>query len=383
MYTIYMLGGSMGTRSCLASGIHEKGRKVILEVILLGWMLMGLRGCLGKNLPAIFVFGDSLVDVGNNNYIASLTKSNFVPFGIDFGRATGRFTNNRTIPDIIGQELGFNEFIPPYMDPTTTGSRILSGVNYASAGGGILNVSGAVYGVRINMDAQLGCFENTRREIISLIGEAAALDLLKNSLFAVTMGSNDFITYYLNPIVQDKTQSPDMFADAMISRFRIQLTRLHNLGARKIVVPNVGPIGCVPYEIDSNPSAGDDCATFPNQAAEAFNVRLRPLIRELNRSLKGAIFVYADIYTVFLDVITNYQSYGFEKKNAACCHLAGLHGGLIPCNPASSVCEDRSKYVFWDPFHPTDATNFIISSRLIGGDPSIISPMNIRQLVRS
>lgn len=59
-----------------------------------------------KRVPANFVFGDSLVEVGNNNYIASLSKCNYVPFGIDFGgRPTGRFTNGRTIVDIIGKFL--------------------------------------------------------------------------------------------------------------------------------------------------------------------------------------------------------------------------------------------------------------------------------------
>ncbi|GAB2233287.1 hypothetical protein Droror1_Dr00002506 [Drosera rotundifolia] len=282
-----------------------------------------------------------------------------------------------------GQKIGFHEFIPPYLDPTTTGSKILQGVNYASAGGGILNASGAIYGARLNMDDQLGYFEKTRQEIISLLGEAAALDRLKKSLFTVTMGSNDFITYYLNPIVGDKNQSPENFANLMISRFRIQLTRLYHLGARKIAVPNVGPIGCVPNEIDLNPSAGDNCVAFPNQAAQEFNVRLRSLIPELNRSLKGAMFVHADVYTVFLNIIINYQSYGFETRNSACCSLAGTHGGLIPCNPTSKVCPDRSKYVFWDPFHPTDATNIIITNSLLDGGTSIIFPMNIRQLVSS
>lgn len=54
-------------------------------------------------LPANFVFGDSLVDAGNNNYLVSFSKANYVPNGIDFGRPTGRFTNGRTIVDIIGK----------------------------------------------------------------------------------------------------------------------------------------------------------------------------------------------------------------------------------------------------------------------------------------
>ena len=56
-------------------------------------------------MPANFVFGDSLVDVGNNNYIVSLSKANYAPNGIDFGQPTGRYTNGRTIIDIIGKFL--------------------------------------------------------------------------------------------------------------------------------------------------------------------------------------------------------------------------------------------------------------------------------------
>lgn len=54
--------------------------------------------------PVTFVFGDSLTEVGNNNYLQySLAKSNYPWYGVDYdgGRATGRFTNGRTIGDII------------------------------------------------------------------------------------------------------------------------------------------------------------------------------------------------------------------------------------------------------------------------------------------
>lgn len=52
-----------------------------------------------------FIFGDSLLDVGNN---IRLTKSLARPalpwYGIDFGNGlpNGRFTNGRTVADIIG-----------------------------------------------------------------------------------------------------------------------------------------------------------------------------------------------------------------------------------------------------------------------------------------
>ena len=51
-----------------------------------------------------FVFGDSLAEVGNNNHLQySLARSDYPWYGIDFTgkKATGRFTNGRTIGDIL------------------------------------------------------------------------------------------------------------------------------------------------------------------------------------------------------------------------------------------------------------------------------------------
>ena len=51
-----------------------------------------------------FVFGDSLTEVGNNNYLQySLAKSNYPWYGVDYpgGQATGRFSNGRTIGDFV------------------------------------------------------------------------------------------------------------------------------------------------------------------------------------------------------------------------------------------------------------------------------------------
>lgn len=54
-------------------------------------------------VPAMFIFGDSLIDNGNNNDLASLAKANYFPYGIDFnGGPTGRFSNGFTMVDAIG-----------------------------------------------------------------------------------------------------------------------------------------------------------------------------------------------------------------------------------------------------------------------------------------
>lgn len=57
-------------------------------------------------VPAVFVFGDSLVDVGNNNYLPiSIAKADFPHNGIDFPtkKPTGRFSNGKNAADFIGK----------------------------------------------------------------------------------------------------------------------------------------------------------------------------------------------------------------------------------------------------------------------------------------
>lgn len=57
----------------------------------------------GKMVPSMYVFGDSLIDNGNNNDLNSFAKANYFPYGIDFdGGPTGRFSNGYTMIDEIG-----------------------------------------------------------------------------------------------------------------------------------------------------------------------------------------------------------------------------------------------------------------------------------------
>jgi len=61
-----------------------------------------------ETIPALIVFGDSIVDSGNNNYIDTYVKCNFLPYGRDFGggnQPTGRFSNGVVPSDIIGTKI--------------------------------------------------------------------------------------------------------------------------------------------------------------------------------------------------------------------------------------------------------------------------------------
>eukprot|EP01018_Ginkgo_biloba_P003503 Gb_39993 [translate_table: standard] len=354
--------------------------KLLNYMMVMQWctfVLVGYRFQLLKaqDLPGSFVFGDSLVDAGNNNYIFTLSKANIKPNGIDFkpsdGQPTGRYTNGRIIPDIIGDELGQKSYSPPYLAPTTKGKAILHGVNYASGGSGILNDTGRIFVGRLSLEVQINYYEQTRKQLTSMLGAKAAKELVGKSIFSVTMGSNDFINNYLVPFISTAQRafvSQDAFIDQVITNYRIQLTRLYKLDARRIVVANVGPIGCIPYQRTINRVDETQCAALPNQLAVKFNSRLKDLISELNSNSSGATFVYANSYDIVTDMIKNPEKYGQFR-------------GVIPCGPTSGMCPDHTKYLFWDPYHPSEAANVIVAKRLIDGGPNDVFPVNVRKLI--
>jgi hypothetical protein len=86
---------------------RKMGNKSFLPSFLVGFALvLSLKFANAQMVPAIFVFGDSLVDVGNNNYLpVSVAKADFPHNGIDFPtkKATGRFSNGKNAADFLGE----------------------------------------------------------------------------------------------------------------------------------------------------------------------------------------------------------------------------------------------------------------------------------------
>lgn len=77
--------------------------KSSIFLVLLCLILLSLGKSEAQLAPALYVFGDSTVDAGNNNLIDSFAKSNYAPYGLDFpGGVTGRATNGHTMADSIG-----------------------------------------------------------------------------------------------------------------------------------------------------------------------------------------------------------------------------------------------------------------------------------------
>jgi hypothetical protein len=86
--------------------MKEKGmmKYVVMILVIVLLCCYGVAHVNSQRVPALFVFGDSLVDVGNNNHLSTMAKSNFYPYGIDYnGGSTGRFSNGKSLIDFIGK----------------------------------------------------------------------------------------------------------------------------------------------------------------------------------------------------------------------------------------------------------------------------------------
>ena len=98
-----------------------------------------------SSIKGMFVFGSSLVDNGNNKFLKTLAKADYLPYGMDFPLGpTGRYTNGENIIDILGKLLDIPAFIPAFFNPATKENHTAVGVDYACGGSGILDETGSI-----------------------------------------------------------------------------------------------------------------------------------------------------------------------------------------------------------------------------------------------
>ncbi|KAJ4703735.1 GDSL esterase/lipase [Melia azedarach] len=337
-----------------------------------------------SQVPCYFIFGDSLVDNGNNNQLSSLARADYLPYGIDFPNGpTGRFSNGKTTVDVIAELLGFDGYIPPYS--TARGQDILRGVNYASAAAGIREETGQQLGGRISFSGQVQNYRNTAQQVVNLLGdENAAANYLRRCIYSIGLGSNDYLNNYFQPLYYStgRQYTPEQYADVLIRQYSQQLQALYDYGARKFALIGVGQIGCSPNQLAQNSPDGRTCVQRVNDANQLFNNKLKALVDQFNNNDSDAKFIYINAYGIFQDITSNPGRYGFRVTNTGCCGV-GRNNGQITCLPLQTPCQNRKEYVFWDAFHPTEAANTIFARRSYSAQsPSDAYPIDIRRLAQ-
>ncbi|KAI4377904.1 hypothetical protein MLD38_015461 [Melastoma candidum] len=146
------------------------------------------------NATALFVFGDSTVDPGNNLYFPTKFRADHPPYGRDLpgNKPLGRYTNGKLATDFLSSRLGLKELLPPYLDPTLSDDALISGVSFASAGMGLDEITCLRLNV-LNISTQLDYFEEAVNRITKKVGSREANRIVAHAIFFVSAGSNDML----------------------------------------------------------------------------------------------------------------------------------------------------------------------------------------------
>ncbi|KAL9269112.1 GDSL esterase/lipase-like protein [Drosera capensis] len=319
----------------------------------------------GEEVPAVIAFGDSIVDPGNNNYINTIARCNFPPYGKDFpgGKATGRFSNGKIPTDLFAELLGIKELLPAYLDPTLTTQDLLTGVSFGSGVAGYDPVSAALLAT-LSLDAQLNLFKEYQSKVVAAVGQNRTAEIISKSMYLVCAGSNDVTdTYFATPF-RKPFYNMTAYADLLKGFANNFVKELYSMGARKIGVFSVPKSGCLPSARTLFGGLFRTCVPQFDQLALLFNSKLQETVVDLNKNLTGAKLAYIDLYQPLAHLINNGSEYGFQVVNRGCCGT-GLFEASILCNPFDITCKNDSQYIFWDAFHPTQRTYQILVNGLV------------------
>ncbi|KAL6912156.1 hypothetical protein ACP4OV_000961 [Aristida adscensionis] len=338
-------------------------------------------------VPALYVFGDSTVDVGNNKYLPGNSAPQ-LPYGIDFpdSRPTGRFSNGYNVADFVAKLLGFKRSPPAYLSLTPRTSRQIMrgfrGVNYASGGSGILDTTGNT----ITLSKQIEYFAATKSKMLASAGgrgSPSVEELLAKSLFLISDGGNDMFAF----LKQNRTarEVPSFYGD-LLSNYTRHVQALYQLGARRFGVVDVPPLGCVPSVRVTSPDGEHRCVAGANALAKGFNDALRATLARLAASgaVPGATYSVGSSYNVVSYFTAHPAAAGLREVAAACCGGGRLHA-QTGCTPNATYCARRDEYLFWDGVHGTQATSRKGAAAIFSAplEMGFATPVTFKQLVSS
>ncbi|KAJ6429841.1 hypothetical protein OIU84_021277 [Salix udensis] len=351
-----------------------------MEKLFLVLLLLSSRSFVvsSANVSAVFIFGDSIFDAGNNHFNRNCSvQADFPPYGSSFfHRSTGRFTNGRTVADFISQFLGI-EFQKPFLEAqlaVMNGSRKdypSNGINFASAGSGVLQATNQDWGV-ISIQQQLRQFQALVQE------NQVDKNLVQKSLILVESGSNDIFNYFLP--YGTPTLHPGAYVQAMLAEVGNLIDQIYKLGARRIALFSLGPVGCVPARALLPGAPVDKCFGKMNLMVKNYNKGLESLVDDMPIKYPGAAGVFGAVY----DIVQRFRAipaqYRFSDVTNACCG-DGTHGGLLQCGwEGFKICQNPKAFLFWDYFHPTEHAYKLISKAMWGGKSSRIRPVSLKTL---
>ncbi|XP_011623491.1 GDSL esterase/lipase 5 isoform X1 [Amborella trichopoda] len=326
--------------------------------VLVAWSGVVVNG--EKNI--LFVFGDSVIDSGTNNYIQTTKahQANYVPYGIDMRPgASGRFSNGFVMTDYIAKKAKI-PLIRPYLEPHADHSY---GANFASGGAGVLNETNL--GEVVSMYMQIEQFKAFKKNFTANLDQSEAHELIKNAVYFISVGINDYKVFINNYSALIADYNPATYVRAVVGNLTFEIMDLYDLGARKFVVTMPKNIGCSPA---MRALHGGNCLPLGTELSEANNYLTEASLTVLEESSFHIKFIFFDQIVFMKPRTTNPQSYGFKHGSKACCGSGSFRGsftcGEKVCGQKFSLCYNRSAYIYFDAYHCTQDLNIQAANAL-------------------
>ena len=261
---------------------------------------------------ALYVFGDSLSDVGNV-YLGSGGTIPGAPY------ANGRFSNGPNWVDDLSAKLGLGAARPAF----------IGGTDFA--------FGGAVTGPAVpgpspvpNLSQQVGLF--------SLVTGGVAPS---SALYTVWMGAND-IYNALDDLAAHTLTLSQALADvkAAAQSTAASVGTLASEGAESFLIPLVPDLGVTP-------DVTDTAVLVPVATAlsAAYNAALVAAIQATTASDADVFVHYLDTFLLTDEAVNDPAAFGLTDATHRC-YVGPLTGG-------GSVCATPDTYLFWDGQHPT------------------------------
>lgn len=312
-------------------------RKAFWIVALLAAASLVAPAAHADTFDAIYSFGDSLSDVGNDFTLTGGVYPASPPY------VNGQFSNgNVWVQDLAG-DLGL-----PALTPS-----VLGGTDYAYGGA---DTAVSSYGSAPALTDLLG----PTGQIAQF--EAANPTADPNALYTIWVGSNDLLG-----VLTSGASPLQAAADAAAVAENID-TAINDLaasGAKDFLVLTVPDLGITP-EVQADGPAATAAASALAAEFDSTLVNGGGSVSSLSAlaATDSVDISVLNTYSLLDAVVGSPAAYGFTNVTSPC--YTGTVEGFADSSDPGTVCPNPSQYLFWDSLHPTAAADELIADGAVG-----------------
>ncbi len=315
--------------------------KIVIKFVLICAVVTLYHLAHSADYSRMFVFGDSLSDVGN--VACGEEKSN-----------QGRWTNALVWNEYLAEKLGLS--VPSKSKNYLEGESPEAG-NTNFAHGGAMTSHGTTEILIPSVTQQV----NDR---YSLSGEAQKEGFDR---YGVTFNSDDLVLIWggaNNLFFSGQTVLKDNFEDAGIRAANEMISSIADLiekGAKTIVALNLPDIGITPCYANNDVESAN-ASLF----STSFNTTFAVGISELKATATDVNIIDIDVYSIFNQVMENPQEYGIDNTSDQ--YIDAQEG-------------DETKYLFFDDVHPAEAGHILIADTVYAAIVNIPEPSTYAAII--